>query len=42
MSEYIAERFAVPLIRINPRESFGAEIGIEIGALEALEQIISS
>ena len=39
-SEQVAQRFAVPLIRINPRESFGAEIGIETGALEALDQII--
>jgi len=39
-SEQIAGRFDVPLIRINPRESFGAPIELPIGALEALEQII--
>ncbi len=39
-SEQIAQRFGVPLIRINPREDFGAEIGIAMGALEALEQIM--
>jgi len=41
-SENIARRFAVPLVRINPRESFGAEVGLEMGALEALERIIVS
>ena len=39
-SEQIAERFNVPLIRINPRESFGAEIELPMGAVEALNQII--
>ena len=39
-SEQIAARFAVPLIRINPRESFGAEIELPTGALEALSNII--
>jgi NAD-dependent SIR2 family protein deacetylase len=39
-SEQIAKRFDVPLIRINPRESQGAEIGIEMGAAEALDKII--
>jgi len=39
-SEDVAAHFAVPLIRINPRESFGAEIPLEMGALEALEQIV--
>lgn len=39
-SEQIVERFNVPLIRINPRESFGAEIALPLGALEALHQII--
>ena len=39
-SEQIAKRFNVPLIRINPRESFGAEIGLAMGALEALTQIV--
>jgi NAD-dependent SIR2 family protein deacetylase len=41
-SEQIAKRFNVPLIRINPRESFGAEIELPMGALEALQQIISN
>ncbi|KYJ85967.1 SIR2 family NAD-dependent protein deacylase [Sulfurovum riftiae] len=41
-SEQIAARFNVPLIRINPRESFGAEIELPMGALEALQQIISN
>jgi NAD-dependent SIR2 family protein deacetylase len=39
-SEQIARRFGVPLIRINPRESQDAEIGIALGAVEALDQII--
>jgi NAD-dependent SIR2 family protein deacetylase len=39
-SEQIAKRFNVPLIRINPRESFGAEIALPIGAVEALSHII--
>ena len=39
-SEQIAKRFDVPVIRINPRESFGAEIGLAMGALEALEKIV--
>ena len=39
-SEQIAARFGVPLIRINPRESFGAEIALPTGALETLEKII--
>ncbi len=39
-SEDVAHHFNVPLIRINPRESFGAEIPLEMGALEALEQIV--
>jgi NAD-dependent SIR2 family protein deacetylase len=39
-SEQIAERFSVPLIRINPRESFGATIALPMGALEALTQIV--
>ena len=38
-SEQIAKRFGVPLIRINPRESFGAEVQLPLGALEALQQI---
>jgi len=39
-SEQIAQRFDVPLIRINPRESFDAEIEIPMGAAEALRQIV--
>ena len=39
-SEDVAHHFNVPLIRINPRESFGAEIPLKMGALEALEQIV--
>jgi len=39
-SEQIAARFDVPLIRINPRESFGAQIELPMGALEALDQMI--
>ena len=39
-SEQIAKRFDVPVIRINPRESFAAEIALPMGALEALEQIV--
>jgi len=41
MSEEVAAHFDVPLIRINPRESFGAQIALPLGALEALEQIIN-
>jgi NAD-dependent SIR2 family protein deacetylase len=40
MSEDVARHFSSPLIRINPRESFGASIPLEMGALEALEQIV--
>jgi len=39
-SEQIAKRFDVPVIRINPRESFAAEIALPMGALEVLEQIV--
>ena len=39
-SEQIAERFDVPLIRINPRESLGAKLELPIGAVEALNLII--
>jgi len=39
-SEQIAQRFGVPLIRINPRESFGAAIELPIGAVDALSNII--
>ncbi len=40
-SAQIAKRFDIPLIRINPRESFGAEIELPMGAAEALDAIIS-
>jgi len=40
ISEQIAKRFEVPLIRVNPRESFGADISLPMGALEALIRII--
>lgn len=39
-SEQIAGRFNVPLIRINPRESFGAELELPMGAVQALDEII--
>jgi len=39
-SEQIASRFDVPLIRINPRESFGAQVPLAMGAVEALEYIL--
>lgn len=39
-SEQIALKFNVPLIRINPRESFGAKIQLPMGAVEALNEII--
>ena len=39
-SEQIAKRFDVPLIRINPKESFGAEVELPMGALEALDAMI--
>lgn len=39
-SEQIAARFDVPLIRINPRESFGAELGLDLGAVSALSQML--
>jgi NAD-dependent SIR2 family protein deacetylase len=41
LSENLSKRFQTPLIRINPRESFGANIAIELGAKEALEKIIN-
>ncbi len=40
--EDVARHFGVPLIRINPREPQGAEIGLAVGALEALEQIVEA
>ncbi|HIQ46009.1 MAG TPA: NAD-dependent deacetylase [Sulfurovum sp.] len=39
-SKQITQRFDVPLIRINPRESFDAEIALPMGAVEALDHII--
>ena len=39
-SEQIAKRFNTPLIRINPRESFDAEIELPMGAVEALNGIM--
>jgi len=39
-SEQIATHFSRPLIRINPRESFEAELGIALGALEALDMLL--
>ena len=38
-SEDVAHHFGVPLIRINPREPEDAEIGLPMGALEALEKL---
>ncbi len=39
-SSQIAKNFSVPLIRINPKEHFGADIQIPLGALEALSYIL--
>jgi len=39
-SEQVAKEFDTPLIRINPRESQGAIIGLELGAVEALAHIL--
>jgi NAD-dependent SIR2 family protein deacetylase len=39
-SQQIAQRCDVSLIRINPRESFGAEIELPMGAVEALTNIL--
>jgi hypothetical protein len=39
MSERIRNSFGATLIRINPLESFGADIQIQKGALEALKEI---
>jgi len=41
-SEDICRHFDIPLIRINPRESHGAQIAIDLGALEALEKMEES
>ncbi len=38
-SEDIARHFGVPLIRINPREAHGAQIGLEMGTVEAMEEL---
>ena len=38
-SEDVARHFGVPLIRINPREAHGAQIELEMGAREALEEL---
>ena len=38
-SEDVARHFDIPLIRINPREVHGAEICLEMGAVEALEEL---
>jgi len=40
-SEQIAKRFGVPVIRINPRESFGTELELPIDAEEAIKQIVT-
>jgi len=39
-SDQIAKRFDIPLMRINPTESFGAKIQLPMGAAEALDAII--
>jgi len=39
-SQQVAEQFGVPLIRINPRESYGADIELSMGAVEALNIMI--
>lgn len=39
-SQRIAKEFDVPLIRINPRESDGATLGISLGTVEALSYIL--
>ncbi len=38
-SEDVAHHFGVPLIRVNPREHEGAEIGLPMGAQKALEKL---
>ena len=40
ISQQISKRFDTPLIRVNPKESLNAEIGIELGALEAILKIV--
>ena len=39
-STQIAKRFDVPLIRINPRESFDAKIELPLSAIEALDALL--
>jgi hypothetical protein len=39
-SQRIAEEFDTPLIRINPRDSHNASLGIPLGAVEALLYLI--
>lgn len=39
-SEKIAKRFDIPLIRINPRESFGADVELPMRAIEALDALL--
>lgn len=41
-SEDICRHFDIPLIRINPAESHGAQIAIDLGALEALVKMEES
>ncbi|QCT94492.1 NAD-dependent deacetylase [Caminibacter mediatlanticus TB-2] len=41
LSEDVKKLYNATLIRINPRESFGADIEIKLGAKEALEKINS-
>ena len=38
-SQQIAKRFNVSLIRINPRESFGADVELVVGAIEAVDAL---
>jgi hypothetical protein len=39
MSERIRNSLGATLIRINPLDSFGADVQIKLGALEALKEI---
>ena len=38
-SEDVARHFDIPLIRINPREAHDAQIGLQMGAVEAMEEL---
>ena len=38
-SEDVARHFDIPLIRINPREAHDVQIGLEMGAVEAMEEL---